>query len=277
LGEPVFAISLFALVASSGHVAPHQKVPEPVGSIQGLISADDYPVEALDRNEQGDVGVLIRVGTMGAISDCVVEKSSGSAILDKRTCEIIRQRANYKPARDRHGRAVVSEAHDTITWRIADDVPEPSDPWAATIVMNYAADGQPISCHVEVEGAKAASKPPTCSAFPLPSELRQLGPITQVVVQQRLALGTDPTPALGPDDVIIGRTVLDLSVDEGGKITSCNVADQSAEMRGVDGCKLFSPKRFLPHKGVDGRATSFTATFSYTNYIHVQREAPPTT
>jgi len=142
----VFAFSLLALVAASAHSTAHQKIPEPIGSLQGLISGDDYPAQALDRNEQGNVGVLIHVDTTGAISDCLIEKTSGSAILDARTCEVIRLRAQYKPAHDRRGHAVASEAHEIVTWRIAEDVPEPSDPWAASVVMSYEANGQPLSC-----------------------------------------------------------------------------------------------------------------------------------
>ncbi len=272
----MFAFSLLAVAASSAS-APHQKIPEPVGSIQGLFSANDYPVEALDRNEQGHVGTVIRVDATGAISDCLIEKSSGSAALDRRTCELIRLRAKYKPAHDRRGRAVASEAHETVTWRIEEDLPEASDPWAVNVVMSYGTDGQPLSCRVEAEGAKTGSGPSTCSASPIPAELKQLGAISQLVVQQRLAFGANPPPTLGADDLIIGRMVLDLRVDAEGRITSCEVTEQSAELRGADGCRLFAPKRFVPHKGPDGGPAPFAATFGYTNYIHVRRNLGPTT
>jgi len=141
----VFAVfNLLALAAVSGHASVHNRVPEPIGSIKGLITADDYPAQALDRNEQGNVGVLIRVDPAGAVSYCLIEKSSGSAILDSRTCEVIRLRAKFKPPHDRRGVPVASETHDTITWRISNDIPQPSEPWMTKVILNYGQDGQPV-------------------------------------------------------------------------------------------------------------------------------------
>jgi hypothetical protein len=37
--------------------------------LSGIITADDYPADALDLNQQGGVWVLVRVGPKGEVSD----------------------------------------------------------------------------------------------------------------------------------------------------------------------------------------------------------------
>ncbi|QIL02544.1 energy transducer TonB [Sphingomonas sinipercae] len=67
-------------------------------NLPGLIRADDYPPEALLRNEQGTVGARLVIDSGGRVSQCIVEQSSGSAILDTTTCDIFRKRAKFPPA-----------------------------------------------------------------------------------------------------------------------------------------------------------------------------------
>lgn len=88
--------------------------------LPGLFSADDYPPEALDRNEQGAVTVTVGVNTRGRVSNCRVIKSSASQTLDQATCRIITARARFKPALDARGNPVESEFTQNIVWRIAE-------------------------------------------------------------------------------------------------------------------------------------------------------------
>ena len=119
LGVPLFAfIVAVALGAASSGATP------PQGSLKAWFVGEDYPPAALERNEQGDVSILVHVDTTGSVSDCVVEQSSGSALLDAKTCEVLRQRAKLIPAKDQHGRPVAGEARAKIRWRIAQDDPE---------------------------------------------------------------------------------------------------------------------------------------------------------
>lgn len=69
------------------------------GSVQGLIREDDYPSEAIRKNEEGTVGVEITVDERGGVADCVVYQSSGSAALDTQTCRLMWLRARFVPAR----------------------------------------------------------------------------------------------------------------------------------------------------------------------------------
>lgn len=269
----MFAIvSLLGISAAFAPPAGHAKKPEPIGSLQGLISPDDYPPEALDRNEQGDVGVLIRVSPIGAITECIIEKSA-SPTLDARTCELIRQRAKLKPPRGPHGKAIASELRSHITWKIGWNMPEPSEPWASTVIMSYAPNGDPVSCRVELEGAKkpAPDAPPQkCSFGPLPAAMKELGVIATVAAGQRFALGPIEGPQLGKDEILSSRMVLSLQIDAAGKLTACRLTEASAPMADADVCKLVAGKSFVPRKGTDGKPAPFSANMEFTNILHLQ-------
>lgn len=89
------------------------------GSLQGLISGDDYPPSALDNNEQGSVQVSLTIGPNGRVTGC---SSSGgaSATLKAATCRLLTARARFSPAQDASGNPTTSTYSQTITWRIAE-------------------------------------------------------------------------------------------------------------------------------------------------------------
>lgn len=86
------------------------------GNLTAYFSGNDYPAEAIRREETGTVAFKLQIDTRGRVSDCAIEKSSGSASLDRATCTIIRRRARYQPARDPKGRAVPDVATGRIRW-----------------------------------------------------------------------------------------------------------------------------------------------------------------
>jgi protein TonB len=110
-------------------VAPSPPPPPPpprqsqarslTGSLQGLISGDDYPPSALDNNEQGSVQVSLTIGPNGRVTGC---SSSGgaSATLKSATCRLLTARARFSPAQDASGNPTTSTYSQTITWRIAE-------------------------------------------------------------------------------------------------------------------------------------------------------------
>jgi len=98
---------------------PRQAEPKSlVGSLQGLISAEDYPPSALDNNEQGTVSVTLTVGPSGRVTGC--SPSGGPSSLQSVTCRLLTSRARFSPAQDGNGNPVSSTTSARITWRIAD-------------------------------------------------------------------------------------------------------------------------------------------------------------
>ena len=99
--------------------APRQAEPKSlVGSLQGLISAEDYPPSALDNNEQGTVSVTLTVGPSGRVTGC--SPSGGPSSLQNVTCRLLTSRARVSPAQDGSGNPITSTTSARITWRIAD-------------------------------------------------------------------------------------------------------------------------------------------------------------
>ena len=79
-----------ALILLPAGVGPPQQA-----DMAGLFNEDDYPQAAAEANEQGETRVRTRVGADGMPTDCLVIKSSRSALLDSITCKIVLQRGRF--------------------------------------------------------------------------------------------------------------------------------------------------------------------------------------
>ena len=98
-------------------MAPPRPAPPPpprqsqarslTGSLQGLISSDDYPPSALDNNEQGSVQVTLTIGPSGRVTGCS-PSGSASSTLKSATCRLLTSRARFSPAQDANGNPTTS-------------------------------------------------------------------------------------------------------------------------------------------------------------------------
>ena len=70
----------------------------------GNITRRDYPKAA--NGNQGVVEARLNVSAAGVVTTCTISRSSGNAVLDATTCQLIRQRFRFDPARDAQGNAV---------------------------------------------------------------------------------------------------------------------------------------------------------------------------
>ena len=88
------------------------------GNLAGLFSADDYPADALRKEEQGRTTVRLAIDSGGRVSNCTVVSSSGSSSLDRATCSILSRRAHFTPARDSNGNRIEDSYTQTIVWEL---------------------------------------------------------------------------------------------------------------------------------------------------------------
>jgi protein TonB len=110
-------ILLFALAAESVAMPPPHKLTGPVNT---LFSADDYPKEAARHGWQGTVVADLTVSVGGQVIACSIVQSSGYAVLDAKTCEILRTRARFIPAKDSEGRPTVDVLRTPpIMWHLS--------------------------------------------------------------------------------------------------------------------------------------------------------------
>jgi protein TonB len=102
--------------------APPRKVQSATsakGDLRSLFSADDYPASAQSAGAEGTTRASLTIGPDGRVTGCNIIQSSGNGALDSATCNILRRRAKFIPARDSNGNAT----SDTITtpsivWRL---------------------------------------------------------------------------------------------------------------------------------------------------------------
>ena len=73
------------------------------GDLRTLFSADDYPASAQAAGAEGTAQAQLTIGTDGRVVGCNLIKSTGNGALDSATCNILRRRAKFTPARDSNG------------------------------------------------------------------------------------------------------------------------------------------------------------------------------
>ena len=84
---------------------PHKTVSaqSAKGDLRSLFSADDYPASAQAAGAEGTVRAELTIGADGRVVSCDITQSSGNSSLDQATCNILRRRAKFTPARDSNG------------------------------------------------------------------------------------------------------------------------------------------------------------------------------
>ena len=90
----------------------------PPRQIAGRLRYGDLPADLREDFNNREVGVRYRVQADGRVTDCVAERSSGIAELDRTACALIEQRFRFRPARDENGRPVRSTVVETHGWYI---------------------------------------------------------------------------------------------------------------------------------------------------------------
>lgn len=85
-------------------------------NLASYISDGDYPEEAVRLNQQGTVGFDLDVSEEGRVIYCHVTASSGSELLDLRTCQVMLERARFEPARDEQGNPVPDRISSRVRW-----------------------------------------------------------------------------------------------------------------------------------------------------------------
>jgi len=91
------------------------------GNLPSLFSTDDYPQSAIRNEEQGTTAVRMTIGTDGRVTDCSITQSSGSSALDQATCNILRRRARFTPAKDQAGNPITDSFSQRIRWELPAD------------------------------------------------------------------------------------------------------------------------------------------------------------
>ena len=87
------------------------------------VTPDDYPSKALREELEGSSRFNVIVDKKGRVTNCAIVRSSGHAILDARTCELVSQRARFRPALDENGNPIVSSYTNIVRWTLPEAEP----------------------------------------------------------------------------------------------------------------------------------------------------------
>lgn len=90
----------------------------PLDGQASWITTDDYPSAAIVMGAQGTSVVRMRISAEGRPASCRGVRSSGTIMLDQRTCRLLMQRARYSPARDASGNAIETVVSQTVVYSI---------------------------------------------------------------------------------------------------------------------------------------------------------------
>ena len=93
-----------------------KEYPQSLKPLSEYVSDSDYPAKALRDSRSGRTGILLRIDSIGAITDCTVVEASGSSVLDEASCRLLRTRAKFKPATDQDGKPMNSLMVTAINW-----------------------------------------------------------------------------------------------------------------------------------------------------------------
>ena len=90
-------------------------------NLTSLFSTEDYPQSAIRNEEQGTTAVRLSIGTDGRVTDCQITGSSGSGALDSATCNVLRRRARFTPAKDQAGNPISDSYSQRIRWELPEE------------------------------------------------------------------------------------------------------------------------------------------------------------
>jgi protein TonB len=106
--------AVFGVAAASAQQGPPWQVPvsdfggaEPE-NLRAWFRVEDYPTDAMRRNERGFVTVRFQILPNGRVGECSVIRTSGHKRLDRVPCRLLEKRARFKPAKDAGGAAVTT-------------------------------------------------------------------------------------------------------------------------------------------------------------------------
>ena len=84
----------------------------------GWLTIDDYPSESLAKGERGIVNFRLAVDATGQVTDCVVQSSISADEFRKLSCDLIKRRARFEPARSREGKSIPSYYISSVRWTL---------------------------------------------------------------------------------------------------------------------------------------------------------------
>jgi TonB family protein len=156
------------LIASAAWAGPKGPTPAtPAGSPGLWVTTGDYPPEALRNHVEGMTSFRLSIDHSGRVSACEITGSSGSALLDAKTCELVRLRAKFTPATDVAGKVTNGSYANRVRWVMPRTQAVPEQGYLA---LTYVVDttGAVTECRI-VTAEGGAARPNVSNAVCAPN------------------------------------------------------------------------------------------------------------
>lgn len=176
------------------------------GNIGQWFGPDAYPPEAIRAARAGRVVAMLAVDATGMVTDCTIQVSSGTTVLDTTTCQIAMAHLRFDPATDHQGHPIAGTYLLPVRWVLPEDVtpPAPIDVTAGPpkdLIMEaevaYDADGTILTCRSMVRDAPEHTPDP-CINFkagtPTPLRWVRNGQPVGATIVQRVTVHTVIAP-----------------------------------------------------------------------------------
>ena len=87
-------------------------------SVVSLFSTNDYPAQALMKEQSGMTSVVLLIDEAGKVAECMIDGTSGIAVLDAQSCIIVRSRGKFRAAIGEDGKPARSHFVTRIRWEL---------------------------------------------------------------------------------------------------------------------------------------------------------------
>lgn len=167
------------------------------------VTSDDYPRSEIRARHGGNAGFRLVVSPKGKPTRCDITASTGHEELDRLTCVLVLQRADFTPARDTMGNAAFSVFKSSVDWWFAGlGTPKPKpirydlevglnrlpnevgNPTIVTLSISVNPTGQILDCSPMLSKPSFSPKPDKGAADR--RVLQMLGPIACKEVEKNL-------------------------------------------------------------------------------------------
>ncbi|UVO53251.1 energy transducer TonB [Sphingomonas sp. SUN039] len=183
---------LAMLLQSAPLVADPSKI-RPAESPGTWVSNADYPPSAQRAGIEGVVGFKLSVDRAGKVTSCTVTASSGSSILDDKTCSLMMERAKFLPGYDAKGRPFGGEYSSRFRWSIMKNAP--IIPFVGTVGEPYL-----FTMRIEVSAEGAITK---CETLSPPGIRENTGPCRDILASKPIKPYVDAAGRPVPKVLII--------------------------------------------------------------------------
>ena len=150
----------------------------------------------------------------------------------------------------------------------------PTAPWWEKVTVTMTGDGKAQSCRYETSTSAAGTK--ECSVVGgdgMAAKAVSRGELARITFERRFSPGPTP-PADGrleTGDTLLGRQVMALAIDSGGKVSGCTIVARSGDMTPDYGGEEAKAERFQASAGgaAADRIEGFMTILIYGHSEHV--------